>query len=164
VLPGSETQAVKDPVIVVDAHGWQMWLCVHPLDQPGHEDRMETHHLTSPDGLHWHSDGPVLIPTPGTWDARGTRVTTVVSTDPLVVLYDGRFRADDNWHEVTGIARGTATGLVADADGPVARSPHSDGPLRYASAVRLPDGTTRFYVEAARPDGAHDLLTSVSPA
>ena len=25
-----------------------------------------------------------------------------------------------------------------------------------------PDGSTRFYVEVARPDGAHDLVTSVS--
>jgi len=47
-------------------------------------------------------------------------------------------------------------------EGPPARSPHSDGALRYVAAVPLPEGGTRFYFEAARPDGAHDLLTSVS--
>jgi hypothetical protein len=47
-------------------------------------------------------------------------------------------------------------------DEPVLRSPHGDGALRYVAAVPLPTGQTRFYFEAARPDGAHDLLTSVS--
>ena len=50
--------------------------------------------------------------------------------------------------------------VPVDGVGPLA-SPHSDGAWRYASAVPLPDGRTRFYVEAARPDGAHDLVTLV---
>jgi hypothetical protein len=44
---------------------------------------------------------------------------------------------------------------------PAAASPYSDGALRYAAAVPLPGGRTRFYFEAASPDGAHDLWTSV---
>jgi hypothetical protein len=78
------------------------------------------------------------------------------------VLYDGRARAEDNWFETTGIAREVDGALEPVGDGPVARSPHSDGALRYVAAVPLPDGGTRFYFEAARPDGAHDLMTSVS--
>jgi hypothetical protein len=50
--------------------------------------------------------------------------------------------------------------VPVDEVGPLG-SPHSDGAWRYASAVPLPDGRTRFYVEAARPDGAHDLVTLV---
>ena len=106
--------------------------------------------------------GPVLAPTDGTWDQRGTRVTAVLSESPLVVLYDGRARAEDNWHEATGVARSSDGRTLTAEEGPVLRSPHSDGALRYVAAVPLPDGRTRFYFEAARPDGAHDLMTSVS--
>jgi hypothetical protein len=126
---------------------------------------MSTSYLTSGDGLSWTRHGTVLEPRPGTWDARGVRVTTVLSHDPLVVLYDGRARAEDNWHETTSIARADSTGLLrADPEAPVLRSSDSDGALRYATAVQLPDGATRFYFELARPDGAHDLVTTLSPA
>jgi hypothetical protein len=126
---------------------------------------MSTSYLTSSDGLSWTRHGTVLEPRPGLWDARGARVTTVLSHDPLVVLYDGRARAEDNWHETTSVARGDATGLLqADPDAPVLRSPDSDGALRYATAVPQPDGSTRFYFELARPDGAHDLVTTLSQA
>jgi hypothetical protein len=77
------------------------------------------------------------------------------------VLYDGRADAASNWYERAGVARWDGTRLVpVDEVAPLA-SPHSDGAWRYASAVPLPDGRTRFYVEAARPDGAHDLVTLV---
>jgi hypothetical protein len=85
----------------------------------------------------------------------------VLSEEPLVVLYDGRARAEDNWHEVTGVARSTDGRHLVAEDLPLVRSPYSDGALRYVAAVPLPDGGTRFYFEAARPDGAHDLMTSV---
>ncbi|MGZ4495616.1 MAG: hypothetical protein ACXVWU_13005 [Nocardioides sp.] len=162
VLPGDDRVAVKDPVVLVGPDGWRMWACCHPLREPGEEDRMVTAFLTSDDGLTWSWHGTALAPTPGTWDARGTRVTAVICEDPLVVLYDGRASATDNWHEVTGLARDLGQGLVA-APAPMLRSPHSDGALRYVSAVPLPGGGTRFFFEAARPDGAHDLMTSLSP-
>lgn len=165
VLPGTDDVAVKDPVITLRDGLWEMWLCEHPLTDPGHEDRMSTAYLTSGDGLEWTRHATVLEPQPGSWDARGARVTTVLSHDPLVVLYDGRARAEDNWHETTSVARGDATGVLhADPDAPVLRSPDSDGALRYAAAVPQDDGSTRFYFELARPDGAHDLVTTLSPA
>jgi hypothetical protein len=165
VLPGTAEVAVKDPVITLRDGRWEMWLCEHPLTDSGEEDRMSTAYLTSSDGLEWTRHGTVLEPQPGTWDARGARVTTVLSHDPLVVLYDGRARAEDNWHETTSVARGDATGVLhADPEAPVLRSRDSDGALRYATAVRHEDGSTRFYFELARPDGAHDLVTTLSPA
>jgi len=158
VLPGDDTIAVKDPVVLAGPDGWRMWVCVHPLTDPGHEDRMTTAYATSADGLAWDWHGTVLAPTPGSWDQRGTRVSAVLSLDPLVVLYDGRARAEDNWHEVTGVAR-EVDGRLEPTSDPVMRSPHSDGALRYASVVPLPDGRRRVYFEAARPDGAHDLMS-----
>ena len=162
VFPGSATLAVKDPIVEVRAPGaWRAWICCHPLTEPGEEDRMTTAYATSADGLSWDWHGDVLRPTPGTWDQRAARMTTVVGTEPLVVLYDGRASAEENWFERTGIARDRNGVLVADPDGPAAASPYSDGGLRYASAVPLPDGRTRFYFEAAGSDGSHDLWTSI---
>ena len=52
VLSGSDTIAVKDPVIVVDDQGgWHAWICEHPLTEAGHEDRMSTAYHRSDDGL-----------------------------------------------------------------------------------------------------------------
>ncbi|MGH3307274.1 MAG: hypothetical protein ACRDOX_06250 [Nocardioides sp.] len=163
VLAGDASVAVKDPVITLRGGRWEMWACEHPLTERGHEDRMSTAYLTSGDGLVWQRHRTVLRPTGGSWDARGARVTAVLNHDPLVVLYDGRATAEDNWHETTGVARLNGEGmLTADPTVAALRSPHSDGALRYASAVLLSDGSTRFYVEVARPDGAHDLVTSLS--
>jgi hypothetical protein len=154
-----------------------MWVCCHPLFPAGEEDRMVTRYATSADGLCWTDRGEVLRGTPGSWDQRGARVTAVLDDDPLTVLYDGRDSAAAIWHETTGLARhvfsrGAEGGpspldelgclLLPVGDAPVACSSESDGALRYVSAVPLPDGRTRFYFEAARADGAHDLLTSVS--
>ncbi|GAA1946683.1 hypothetical protein GCM10009798_02110 [Nocardioides panacihumi] len=157
VLAGDDTVAVKDPVITIGPDGWEMWLCCHPLTEPGHEDRMTTRRLVSPDGLVWTDLGEVLAGRPGEWDARGARVTARLADGSF--LYDGRADAASNWFETTGLARWDGSRLVADATVPPISSPYADGAFRYATAVALPDGRTRFYVEAARPDGAHDLVT-----
>jgi hypothetical protein len=159
-LPGDERMAVKDPVVERVTDGWRMWVCCHPLDLVGHEDRMSTRLAFSADGVHWTLGDEVLVSRPGEWDARGARVTSVVREEPLTVLYDGRARAEDNWFEQTGVATWDGRRLVA-ADQPATGSPHSDGALRYVSTVRLPDGRQRLYFGMARPDGAHDLVTEL---
>jgi hypothetical protein len=161
VLAGDPRTAVKDPVIRAVDGGWEMWLCCHPLSDAGHEDRMTTRRLTSGDGLSWRDLGEVLAGRPDRWDARGTRVTAVVRERPLTVLYDGRPDAASNWHETTGLAVWDGVRLVPDDSVEPLRSPYGEGALRYACAVPLPDGRIRYYFEAARPDGAHDLVTSV---
>ena len=158
VLAGDALTAVKDPVITPTDDGYEMWLCCHPLDLPGAEDRMTTRRLTSRDGLAWQDHGEVLAGREGHWDARGARVSAVLPGG--TVLYDGRPDAESNWFETTGVATWDGVALTRSGQPPIA-SPHSDGAFRYATAVPLPDGRIRYYVEAARPDGAHDLVTCV---
>lgn len=123
---------------------------------------MWTAYGTSSDGLTWTIRGDVLRPSPGSWDARGARVTAVLSQEPLTVLYDGRATVEANWYETTGIAVERGGRLVPVGDRPAATSPEGDGAFRYVTAVQLPDGRTRFYFEAARADGSHDLMTSLA--
>ncbi|MDX6324470.1 MAG: hypothetical protein QOK15_824 [Nocardioidaceae bacterium] len=159
-LPGDDGTAVKDPVVERVPEGWRMWVCCHPLDVPGAEDRMTTRVARSEDGLTWSLGDVVLRPRPGAWDSRGARVTAVLGADPVQVFYDGRATAEANWFEQTGVAVGDETGLVAE-DVPATGSPYSDGALRYVTVVDDPKGGRRLYYELARPDGAHDLVTEL---
>ncbi len=166
VLPGSDLVAVKDPVVIWDRDRWHLWASVHPLDLPDHTDRMTTDYATSLDGVHWDWQGTVLAGRPGTWDARGVRVSSVVATaDGLIAAYDGRATAEENWEEVTGVAVGPRTdsgfGDLTPVDRPALRSRHEPGGLRYISVLRLADETFRVYYEYTREDGAHELRTEL---
>jgi hypothetical protein len=160
VLPGDAATAWKDIVIHRDDDGWQMWACRHPLDGGDDAaDRMTTWYATSSDGLGWHVEGLALSPTAGTWDARGTRVTSVVrSAGGWLAFYDGRASAAENWYERTGVAFGaTPDSFIADGDPtPPGRT------ARYLSLAEVADGY-RLYWEASRLDGAHDLRTAYVP-
>ena len=129
VMPGSDALAVKDPVVVRHDGRWHAWASCHPLDDPEATDRMTTEHATSDDGVTWTWHGTALAGRPGSWDARGVRVSAVLLDGPdPVAYYDGRATAEQNWEEQTGLARVLEPGrLEAVGDAPVAVSPHGLG-------------------------------------
>jgi hypothetical protein len=146
--------AVKDPVVRRTESGWEAWICCHPLDEPGEEDRMRTVHTTSDDGRAWSDFDIALEGRSGYWDGRGARVTAVMSNG--WATYDGRASKEENFSEQTGIARpGDRRGrFVAVGD-----TPASD--VRYLEILELPDGRCRLYYEAPLADGSHELRTEI---
>jgi hypothetical protein len=156
VFAGDEQTGVKDPLVQRTSDGaWEAWICCHPLDVAGEEDRMTTAYATSPDGLEWHWHGTVLSPRPGMWDARGARLTTVLRDGRAA--YDGRATKEENWFERIGLARltGTRPGeLVQTNDGAAVDA-------RYLDVLPLPDGGYRIYYEARLADESHELRTEL---
>jgi hypothetical protein len=137
--------------------GWEAWICCHPLDEPGEEDRMTTADANSEDGLRWEWHGEVLAGQPGEWDARGARVTAVLPDG--TTYYDGRPRKEDNFRERTGIARpegrsSAGAALLVGADAPVAD-------VRYLDVLPLPVGGWQLFYEAPLADGSHELRSEL---
>jgi hypothetical protein len=153
VFPGDETVGVKDPIVRRTSGGWEAWICCHPLDEPDEEDRMTSAYATSADGLAWEWHGTVLRPRPGTWDARGARLTVVLPDGRAA--YDGRATKEENWFERTGLARRVDGEFEQVGDEPVADA-------RYLEVLPLPAGGYRIYYEARLPDGSHELRTERS--
>lgn len=150
VFAGSASVGVKDPVVRRAGDVWHAWVCCHPLDQVGEEDRMSTGYATSRDGLAWLWHGEVLAGRPGMWDARGARVTSVLPDGRA--SYDGRATKEENFSERTGIAAGrTLAGpLIASGESPVAN-------VRYLDVLPHPAGGFIAFYEKPRDDGSHDL-------
>ena len=165
VLPGDVGTAMKDPVVVWSGGLWHLWVCCHAIEVPDEADRMFTRYATSADGLDWTWRGVALAGRPGSWDARGARITSVLVDRPSpVAYYDGRASAAQNWEEQTGLAFSSGHGLFhAEDGGPAAQSPHEGRGLRYMSVLPLAGGGYRLYYEATCPDGSHDLRTEYVP-
>ena len=148
VFPGSAAFGIKDPVLV-RGQDLQILATVHPLTEGDENaDRM-----ISVDAC---SGEPVMVPDPGTWYSRGTRITAVVGE---YAYFDGRASASENYEERTGVAKWNRSRYVA-VSGP-ASSPFGGGALRYVSAIALPAGGLRLYYESATRYGSHELRTEL---
>jgi hypothetical protein len=79
IFPGSAEFGIKDPVLLraLELH---IWATLHPLTE-GDENADQ---MISVDAF---SDEPVMVPEPGTWYSRGTRITAVVGEH---AYFDGR--------------------------------------------------------------------------
>src|ERR1700722_5610836 len=163
ILPGDAKSGVKDPVIRYHDGRWHLWASCHPLTDPLQTDQMTTEYATSPDGLAWTWHGTALSGTPGQWDCRGTRVTSVeFGGEVVTAYYDGRASAAENYEERTGVASGPdPAALTALGDGPAVSSPYHGGGLRYLRMVPRPGGRRRMYYEMTAPDGSHALITEL---
>ena len=156
VFPGDETVGVKDPIVQrTPDGGWQAWICCHPLDEPGEEDRMTTAYATSRDGISWDWHGTVLAPRPRTWDQRGARLTAVLPGGHAA--YDGRASTEENWFERTGLARltGRRPGELEQVGDDAIRD------VRYLDVLPLPGSGYRIWYEARLPDESHELRTEL---
>ncbi|HEY3923224.1 MAG TPA: hypothetical protein VGL75_01540, partial [Acidothermaceae bacterium] len=154
VFPGDELTGVKDPVIQRTGSQWRAWICCHPLELPGEEDRMYTRYATSADGLTWTWGAIALAGRSGTWDARGARITAVLADGRA--SYDGRATKEENFSERTGLA---APGATPDTWAAAGAGPVSNA--RYLDVVPLPEGGYRIYYEAPLPDGSRELRTEL---
>ncbi|HET9782558.1 MAG TPA: hypothetical protein VFR33_12360 [Candidatus Dormibacteraeota bacterium] len=152
VFSGDRHTGVKDPVIRYSDGAWRAWICCHPLDITGEEDRMTTAYATSADGVTWEWRGTALTGRAGSWDARGARVTAVLADGRAA--YDGRATKEENFSERTGLATpGDRRGdLVATSDEPASTA-------RYLDVLELPNGEYRIWYEFPLPDGSHELRT-----
>jgi hypothetical protein len=154
VFPGGAAVGVKDPIVrPAEGGGWEAWICCHPLDEPGEEDRMTTAYATSRDGVAWDWHGTVLAPQPGTWDRRGARLTAVLPDGRAA--YDGRASKEENWYERTGLARltGRRPGELEQVGSDAVRD------VRYLDVLPLAEGGYRIWYEARLPDLTHELRT-----
>jgi hypothetical protein len=151
-FPGDERTGVKDPIVQRVDGGWRAWICCHPLEEKGEEDRMATGYATSADGLSWDWHGTVLTGRPGCWDARGARLTSVLPDGRAG--YDGRATQEENWFERTGLARLTGDGGELEH-----AKEDAAADVRYLDVLPLPGGGYRIYYEARLPDESHELRT-----
>ena len=166
VLPGSDTAAVKDPVLRHDGQQWHLWASVHPLRRPG-RDRPDDHRARHQPrrrqlDLAGHRAGRHRRAA-GTPAASGSPPSCWTATAPGRCTTAGPRRRRTGRSGPAWPCSDGDGGFTAAADGPLLQSPHPPAGLRYADVVAVPGGGARWFYEATRADGAHELRTVLLP-
>ena len=146
-FPGDERIAVKDPVVRRVGSRWRAWVCCHPLDVSGEEDRMHTRTATSDDGLAWSL-------------GRAGRARRA----PRHVGRPRRARHRRPAGRPHGLRRARHQGgELPRADRPLrATAPQPVSDARYLDVLPLPGGGYRLFYEAPLPDGSHELRSELA--
>jgi hypothetical protein len=171
-------EGVKDPWLCRVGETWHMIVSFAPT--PAGVDAAAMHRTndvyntgttkslsglaTSDDGIDWAWHGPILEPSADGWDAYAARLNSVYRADGRFVgLYDGSRSVAENYEERCGVAVSDdlRTWRKLSPDGPAVGNAGGPGTVRYAEAIQGP-GWLRFYYEYTRPDGAHELRTSLA--
>ncbi|MHB8645441.1 MAG: hypothetical protein ACYDAR_06600, partial [Thermomicrobiales bacterium] len=120
---------------------------------------------TSDDGVHWQWNGSILEPRDGWWDSYAARLNSVIYAPPVWIgFYDGSASVAENYEERCGVAYSMDLRVWqrASLTRPVIGPNGGPGSVRYVEAVQGPDWV-RYYYEWTRPDGSHELRTSLVP-
>lgn len=172
-------EGVKDPWLCRVGGQWQMIASYVPTPEArvAHDQLHGTRDVyntglsksltglaTSADGVRWRWEGPIFEPREAGWDAYAARINTVIWQAPVFVgLYDGSASVAENYEERCGAAYSFDLRhwrRVSEAGPVVGAARPGPGGVRYVEAVQGP-GWVRYYYEWTRPDGAHELRTSL---
>jgi len=177
----TDTEGVKDPVIMIVGGLWHMYVNMAPRPQTddwGKFDRMHrtgnafvsgevacpTGLATSPDGVNFKWVGEV-ISCGDAWDRYLARISALVYTPPFfTAIYDGRPNSGANYSDSPSLAISTdlRTFHKIDHGHGILHSPYGHGTLRYVEALRVGHNIHYFY-EIDRQDFAHELRTISVP-
>ena len=166
VLPGSDAAAVKDPVVRHDGAAVAPVGLGAPARRP-RRDRPDDHRARhQPRRRHLEVAGHRAGRRAGQLGRpRGPVRHRRARRRPQL----GALRRPGDRGGELGGARPVSPCATATAasppvgDGPLLQSPHAPSGLRYADVVALPDGGARWFYEATRADGAHELRTVLLP-
>jgi len=174
-----DSEGVKDPVVLIVGGLYWMFVPYGPrgsvapgsteADPHGTGNVFTVPRIKHPSGLAVSSDGrrfrwlgDATIPGTG-WDRQMARVSTVLYLPPVFhVFYDGRTGEGDIYEDRTGlcVSLDLRTFHKVSEAGPILRSAHGQGCLRYLEAVQR-GRQVLYYYEYGRPDGDHELRMSV---